>query len=1056
MIHSRIEPIQRAWRAIACSAACVAGLLPAAVLAQAASDSRTYEQRPEIVAAQSKDGTTTPVAAPADVSAKLNAGPAPSWIWGPEANRRYFLKTTFTGGAQHARLRTTADNHVKIWINGKEVAATDDWHAPAEVDIQKHLLPGENTILADIKNDDGPSGFLFKLVLVRDDGKADYVVSDDTWKAAESKDAADWLTVKVNAKYGSGPWGDAFSNQPVAGGTPRGVFEVLPGFQVERLFTVPKEELGSWVCLTVDPKGRIIASDQGDKGLVRITPPAIGSQDATKVEKLDVKMTGAQGMLFAFDSLYVSANGGPGSGLYRLRDTNGDDQFDEVTKLAAFQGGGEHGPHSLRLSPDGKSIVVICGNHTRTPPTITSLIPKNWSEDLLLPRQWDANGHAAGILAPGGWIAETDPEGKTWKIVSMGYRNPYDFDYNADGEMFAYDADMEWDMGTPWYRPTRVVHATSGSEFGWRSGTGKWPAYYVDSLPELVDIGPGSPVGVTFGYGAKFPAKYQQALYILDWTFGTIYALHLTPDGSSYRAEKEEFVARTPLPLTDAVIGKDGAMYFAVGGRGTQSELFRVTYVGQASTAPAELRDQAGADLRDLRHKLERFHRLAAEGDAASQTLAATAEAVKYIWPYLNHPDRFIRYAARIALEQQPVAAWQDKVFTEKNPQARIIAAVALARQGEPAVEPKLIEALSAIDAASLDEAWQLDLFRAWQLVFVRLGEPSPEVAAKVASQLDRFYPAKSKPLNRELVILLVYLKSPSVVAKSIALLQAPSVVDADQMAQLLARNPGYGGAIKQMLANQPDIEKLHIAFALRNMKEGWKPAERMAYFNWIKEAKTKTGGNSYQGFLRNMDRDAFANATDAERLAIEASGARQPFRAPELPKATGPGKDWKMPELLALAETKFKGRNFENGKKMFAAARCVVCHRFTEEGGATGPDLTQAAGRFSFKDMGEAIVEPSKVVSDQYKGTQVTTVEGKVYAGRVVSETADATTILTDPEDSTKIVTIKKADIEEVLPLKLSLMPEGLLKQLNEDEVLDLFAYILSRGNKGDPLFKK
>ncbi len=65
----------------------------------------------------------------------------------------------------------------------------------------------------------------------------------------------------------------------------------------------------------------------------------------------------------------------------------------------------------------------------------------------------------------------------------MGYRNQYDIALNEDGELFTYDADMEWDFGSPWYRPTRVCHATSGSEFGWRSGTGKWPAYYEDSLP---------------------------------------------------------------------------------------------------------------------------------------------------------------------------------------------------------------------------------------------------------------------------------------------------------------------------------------------------------------------------------------------------------------------------------------------------------------------------------------------------------------------------------------------------------------------------------------------
>ena len=216
----------------------------------------------------------------------------------------------------------------------------------------------------------------------------------------------------------------------------------------------------------------------------------------------------------------------------------------------------------------------------------------------MLPRQWDANGHARGILAPGGWIAKTDPDGKSWEIVTSGYRNSYDFDFNAEGELFAYDSDMEWDFGMPWYRPTRAVHATSGSEFGWRSGTGKWPTYYVDSLPPLVDIGPGSPVGVTFGYGTKFPAKYQKALYLCDWTFGTIYAIHMEPQGSTYKAVKEEFLSRTPLPLTDAAVGPDGALYFTIGGRGTQSELYRVTYVGKEPTDRADLKDPRDADLR--------------------------------------------------------------------------------------------------------------------------------------------------------------------------------------------------------------------------------------------------------------------------------------------------------------------------------------------------------------------------------------------------------------------------------------------------------------------------
>jgi glucose/arabinose dehydrogenase len=280
---------------------------------------------------------------------------------------------------------------------------------------------------------------------------------------------------------------------------------VPEGFKIEKIFDVPKS-MGSWVALTTDAAGRLIASDEKNEGLYLIVPG--NGEQPTRVQKLPVELSGAQGLLWAFDSLYVVINQGGKSGLYRATDNNGDGLVDSSQLCMPLQGGGEHGPHAVILSPDGKSLYVAAGNHTKLPEKLAgSRIPQNWQEDLLLPRRWDANGHAAGILAPGGWICNVDPEGKEWTVVSMGYRNQYDIAFNADGELFSYDADMEWDFGSPWYRPTRVVHATSGSEFGWRSGTGKWPEYYADSLSPAMNIGPGSPTGIVFGYGTMCPDK---------------------------------------------------------------------------------------------------------------------------------------------------------------------------------------------------------------------------------------------------------------------------------------------------------------------------------------------------------------------------------------------------------------------------------------------------------------------------------------------------------------------------------------------------------------------
>ena len=79
---------------------------------------------------------------------------------------------------------------------------------------------------------------------------------------------------------------------------------------------MPKEQYGSWVSLTIDPKGRIIAGNEGGSGLFRVTPPPIGSSEPTKVERLDIHLGTPMGLLFAFDSLYLTRNGD--SGLYRL------------------------------------------------------------------------------------------------------------------------------------------------------------------------------------------------------------------------------------------------------------------------------------------------------------------------------------------------------------------------------------------------------------------------------------------------------------------------------------------------------------------------------------------------------------------------------------------------------------------------------------------------------------------------------------------------------------------------------------------------------------------
>jgi putative heme-binding domain-containing protein len=140
----------------------------------------------------------------------------------------------------------------------------------------------------------------------------------------------------------------------------------------------------------------------------------------------------------------------------------------------------------------------------------------------------------------------------------------------------------------------------------------------------------------------------------------------------------------------------------------------------------------------------------------------------------------------------------------------------------------------------------------------------------------------------------------------------------------------------------------------------------------------------------------------------------------------------------------------------MFAAANCFACHRFDNQGGIVGPDLTILSGRFSPRDILESIVEPSKVVSDQYAAVSIVMMDGRVVTGRIVNLAGDSLKINANMLEPNTQIGVDRRQIEEMFPSKISMMPEGLLNTLTENEILDLMAYLLSRGDARNPMFEK
>ncbi len=842
------------------------------------------------------------------------------------------------------------------------------------------------------------------------------------------------------------------------------------GFVAEHLYSPGENEQGSWVAMTFDDKGRMITADQYGF-LYRLELPPIGSDSTVKpkVERLiignvaepQVGMGYAQGLLYAFNSVYVMVNHNPnetfsrGTGLYRIQDLDGDDQFETVVEVRKFTGEpGEHGPHSMKVTPDGQSIYLIAGNHVDVTEMDSYRLPKVWEEDNLFPLIKDPRGHAVNRLAPGGWIAKIDPEGKNWELISAGYRNAFDFDYNEVGDIFAYDADMEWDFGMPWYRPTRINHATSGSEFGWRTGNSKWSPAYPDNLPAVINLGQGSPTNAMFGFGAKFPSKYKKALYAFDWSFGIIYAIHLTPNGASYDATAEEFISGSPLPLTDGTIGPDGAFYFATGGRRLDSDLYRVTYQGELDTH----RPLTVADLPEehrVRRKLEEYH---VDG--------APAEGLELAWSNLNHKDRYIQYAARIVLEHQPLASWKARAIAETDPVKKIHANLALAHHATDADAASMLNSLMQIDFKALSAKDKQDLLRTFEVILYRYDKGAQPVKQQLVAYLDPNYPANDNLLDRSLSILMVHLDAPSAVEKTLALLKSAKDDPNYQKtftasSDLIFRNPQYGMDIANMLANVPPAQATFYATVLGGADKGWTAAQREEYFQWIHHALTAyKGGRSYVGFLDRARKMALASVdqADFEKYNEMSGGKLLTASGNDIVNTgvqpEGPGRRWTVEEAAPLVEN-LAGRDLVKGKAMYAAVLCQSCHTVQGEGGAIGPDLTQLGTRFSPRDILVATIDPSETISDQYHATVLELKQGGSIVGKVNDEDAQNYYISQNPFAPDDIKTVPKSTVVLKKNADVSIMMPGLINRLNEEELKDLMAYLISGGNPDHAAYK-
>lgn len=755
------------------------------------------------------------------------APPVPEWIWTADDLRpgeAAYLRRPWNQqeAVESATLTIAADGPFTAFLNGEEVARGSSKGQVIRSDLTREIRVNYNHLAVRADNTDRGAGVVARLQIEHADGSTSDLVTDQRWLAQATArepqgwktnpaSRRDWRACRVIGKLGIEPWGDLFATQePPPSATPTAL-TAPPGFKIDKIYEVPIESQGSWTALAAAGEARLFACDQaGSLYQIRLGAGSDGRSEPVTVEPVGLAVGQANGLLWAFDSLFVCSNG-EHSGLYRLTDEAGDGILDTSTLLERFDGKGELGPHGIAAGPSPLSIYVVSGNQTALPTRLGRFRPPPiWDADQLLP-----SPIPDAPRLPGAWISMVRANGLEEELHSVGLRNPYDIAFNQHGDLFTSDADSPSDRGTPFFRPAGIYHVPMGADFGAR-GLGKnFPSTYPDTLPPVIELEPGSPTGLTFGRGAAFPDRFQEALFVCDWSRSCIDVIHLTAVGASYQGEREEFISGPDLLVTDITIADHGAMFFTTGGRAQRSALWRVTYTGDEDTTPV-LNQPLPPDIARIRSLRERLGNL---------LNVKSPQAVPTAWPHLRNPDRFIRYAARTAIEHHAPELWLERFREETDADAILELSVALARTGTPDHQAVALEKLTNLEFARLTAPQKIAYLRALGLAFIRLSPPSDEQRVELAAQLSPHFPCHQEALDLELSRMLIYLRTPGSIDRTLDLLTH---------------------------CKSEQVASAYATF-LSAAKDGWTPVAKANYLAWIDNRSNRATRPQYQDFLRQL-----------------------------------------------------------------------------------------------------------------------------------------------------------------------------------------------------------
>jgi putative heme-binding domain-containing protein len=166
-------------------------------------------------------------------------------------------------------------------------------------------------------------------------------------------------------------------------------------------------------------------------------------------------------------------------------------------------------------------------------------------------------------------------------------------------------------------------------------------------------------------------------------------------------------------------------------------------------------------------------------------------------------------------------------------------------------------------------------------------------------------------------------------------------------------------------------------------------------------------------------------------------------------------GQEWKYDDLIGDLKM-LMGRSHEVGKASFKAANCIACHKFGGEGQAFGPDLAAMSDeKRTTAHILRSLLEPSKDIDDKFASSTFLMMDGRTITGMVMEEDDNDVKIIVDPLAKDKLTVLPLDEIEDRTKSKISQMPAGMVDKLSREEIIDLIAYVISKGDMKHKVFE-